>query len=73
MRKPTIYEVLHQKLGRKPTNAECNAEVRRILGRDEIDPPVQFCKRCAFAKHLHDGDTLTPPWCPGFEAKDIGP
>lgn len=35
MRSPTIYEVLARKLGRAPTDAECNAEVRRILGHPE--------------------------------------
>lgn len=30
-KKPTIWEALAQKLGREPTNAEANAEVRRIL------------------------------------------
>jgi hypothetical protein len=29
--KPTIYEALREKLGREPTNAELNAELRRIL------------------------------------------
>jgi hypothetical protein len=35
-RKPTIWEALAARLGREPTNAEANAEVRRILreGRD---------------------------------------
>jgi hypothetical protein len=31
MRKPTIYEVLRDKLGREPTHAELCADVRRIL------------------------------------------
>ena len=31
MRKPTIYEALATKLGRAPTNAELNAECRRII------------------------------------------
>lgn len=31
MRKPTIWEALTKKLGREPTNAEANEEVRRIL------------------------------------------
>jgi hypothetical protein len=30
-RKPTIWEALAARLGREPTNAEANAEVRRIL------------------------------------------
>lgn len=30
-RQPTIYEALAAKLGRPPTDAECCAEVRRIL------------------------------------------
>jgi hypothetical protein len=30
-RKPTIWEALATRLGREPTNAEANAEVRRIL------------------------------------------
>jgi hypothetical protein len=29
-RKPTIYEVLRDKLGREPTNAEIKADVERI-------------------------------------------
>lgn len=38
-RKPTIYEALRTKLGREPTNAEVNADVRRILieAREEAD------------------------------------
>jgi hypothetical protein len=35
-RKPTIWEALAIRLGREPTNAEANAEVRRIL-RDGHD------------------------------------
>lgn len=31
MRKPTIYEALHKKLGREPSNAELKADVQRIL------------------------------------------
>jgi len=31
MRKPTIYEAMAAKLGRVPTNAELNAECRRII------------------------------------------
>lgn len=31
MRKPTIYEVLRDKIGREPTHAELKAEVSRIL------------------------------------------
>lgn len=31
MRKPTIAEALWEKLGRMPTDAELNKEVRRIL------------------------------------------
>jgi hypothetical protein len=31
MRKPTIYEVLRDRLGRNPTDTECVVEVRRIL------------------------------------------
>jgi hypothetical protein len=34
MRKPTIWEALAEKLGREPTNAEANAEVRRILQKN---------------------------------------
>jgi hypothetical protein len=30
-RKPTIWEALAARLGRAPTNAEANAEARRIL------------------------------------------
>lgn len=30
-RKPTIYEVLRDKLGREPTNEELKADVKRIL------------------------------------------
>jgi hypothetical protein len=30
MRKPTIYEALCTKLGRKPTSAELKADVQRI-------------------------------------------
>jgi hypothetical protein len=30
-RKPTIWEALAIRLGREPTNAEANADVRRIL------------------------------------------
>jgi hypothetical protein len=30
-RNPTIWEALAARLGRKPTNAEANAEARRIL------------------------------------------
>jgi len=30
MRKPTIYEALHAKLGRTPTNAELKSDVDRI-------------------------------------------
>jgi hypothetical protein len=28
---PTIYEVLRERLGREPTNAELNNEVKRII------------------------------------------
>lgn len=31
MRKPTIYQVLKEKLGREPSNTELNVEVKRIL------------------------------------------
>lgn len=31
--KPTIYDAVKARLGREPTNAEINAEVRRILER----------------------------------------
>ena len=30
-RKPTIYEALHDKLGREPTHEETVADVKRIL------------------------------------------
>lgn len=31
MRKPTIYEALWEKLGRRPTDREASDEVKRIL------------------------------------------
>ena len=34
MRKPTIYEVLKEKLGREPSNAELKADVQRI--KDDV-------------------------------------
>ena len=37
MRKPTIYEVLRDKLGREPTNAELCADVKRILAEATVD------------------------------------
>lgn len=37
MRKPTIYEVLRDKLGREPTNAELCADVRRILKEATVE------------------------------------
>lgn len=36
-RKPTIYEVLRDKLGREPTHAELCADVRRILTEARIE------------------------------------
>lgn len=30
-RKPTIWEALQARLNRNPTNAECRAEIQRIL------------------------------------------
>ena len=56
MRSPTIYEVLAEKLGRAPTDAECCAEVRRILGRDNpapVVPPVSADVVVA-AVHRHE-------------------
>ncbi len=35
-RKPTIWEALAARLGREPTNAEANAEVRRILAAEYV-------------------------------------
>jgi hypothetical protein len=37
MRKPTIYEVLAEKLGRTPTNAELKADVERIKSEVLVD------------------------------------
>jgi hypothetical protein len=37
MRKPTIYEVLRDKLGREPTHVELCADVKRILGEVTVD------------------------------------
>lgn len=37
MRKPTIYEVLREKLGREPTHNELVAEVKRILADASIE------------------------------------
>jgi len=45
-RKPTIYEALRAKLGREPSNAELNADVRRIL--DEA-----MCERAKQGKLRH--------------------
>lgn len=39
-RQPTIYEVLKAKLGREPTNAELNAEVKRILKKLQPGEPT---------------------------------
>lgn len=36
-RKPTIYEVLRDKLGREPTHAELCADVKRILTEARIE------------------------------------
>ncbi len=37
MLKPTIYEVLRDKLGREPTNAELSAECRRIIAEAQTE------------------------------------
>ncbi len=37
MRKPTVYEVLRDKLGREPTHAEVTADVRRILTESTVE------------------------------------
>lgn len=37
MIKPTIYDALVAKLGRRPTNAEIKADVRRILAEALVD------------------------------------
>ncbi len=37
MRKPTIYEALAAKLGRPPTDAECRADVKRVLTESLIE------------------------------------
>jgi hypothetical protein len=37
MRKPTIYEVLRDKLGREPTHAELVADVKRILEESLVE------------------------------------
>ena len=37
MRKPTIYEVLRDKLGREPTHEELCADVRRILAEGRME------------------------------------
>ena len=44
--KPTIYEVLRDKLGREPTNAELRADVARIL--DE-----SYCERAERGQFRH--------------------
>jgi len=36
-RKPTIWEVLQLKLGRNPTNAECEIECKRIMAEARIE------------------------------------
>lgn len=36
-RKPTIYEVLRDKLGREPTHAELCADVKRILQEGTVE------------------------------------
>ena len=41
MRKPTIYEVLRDKLGREPTHAELCADVQRILDESLIARATQ--------------------------------
>jgi hypothetical protein len=45
MRKPTIYEVLREKLGREPTNAELNADVKRILAEGAEERMVTAASR----------------------------
>jgi hypothetical protein len=40
-RKPTIWEALAARLGREPTNAEANAEVRRILAAEYVATDTQ--------------------------------
>jgi len=37
MRQPTIYEALAVKLGRAPTDAECAADVKRILTEGSVE------------------------------------
>lgn len=37
MSKPTIYEALRSKLGRKPTHAELVADVQRILREATVE------------------------------------
>jgi len=37
MRKPTIYDLLKEKLGREPTNTELKNEVIRILGEATVE------------------------------------
>jgi hypothetical protein len=41
MRSPTIYEVLREKLGREPTNAELKADVQRILQESTVELAMQ--------------------------------
>ena len=41
MRKLTIYEVLRDKLGRPPTDAECCADVQRILSEATVERATQ--------------------------------
>jgi hypothetical protein len=47
MRKPTIYEALVEKLGRRPTETEVKADVERILGRRR-DPDE--CPDCGLSR-----------------------
>jgi hypothetical protein len=45
MRKPTIYEALAVKLGRAPTDAECVADVKRILTEGLVERAMKGLKR----------------------------
>lgn len=56
MRKPTIYEVLEEKLGRAPTDIELKKDVYRILGRG-------WCVRCDGGEDLIDKDGNHMPTC----------
>lgn len=54
-RQPTIWEALAERLGREPTNAEANAEVRRILKEAAAERLVDQASKGALPMQRKDG------------------